>query len=89
MYLLDLYRLIDFISSNVIFFSMHSQGILGFPRRIFDYGIIYFKFNRFNSFGLIGISLSIHLFIGSFITPFSIIYIIYFNNRIFLLFIIN
>ena len=62
-----LHFFISFISSNVIFFSMHSQGILGFPRRIFDYGIIYFKFNRFNSFGLIGISLSIHLFIGSFI----------------------
>ena len=46
---------------------MHSQGILGFPRRIFDYPIIYFKFNRFNSFGLIGISLSIILFISSFI----------------------
>ena len=25
-----------FISSNLIFYSMHSQGILGFPRRIFD-----------------------------------------------------
>ena len=34
-----------FISSNLIFFSMHSQGILGFPRRIFDYPILYFKFN--------------------------------------------
>jgi cytochrome c oxidase subunit 1 len=33
------------ISSNVIFFSMHSQGILGFPRRIFDYPLFYFKFN--------------------------------------------
>ena len=53
---------------------MHSQGILGFPRRIFDYGIIYFKFNRFNSFGLIGISLSIHLFIGSFLFIFHFIY---------------
>ena len=58
---------ISFISSNVIFFSMHSQGILGFPRRIFDYGIIYLKFNRFNSFGLIGISLSIIFFISSFL----------------------
>ena len=40
-----LHFFISFISSNVIFFSMHSQGILGFPRRIFDYGISYFKFN--------------------------------------------
>ncbi|MCP4474574.1 MAG: hypothetical protein GY821_08450 [Gammaproteobacteria bacterium] len=34
-----------FISSNIIFLSMHSQGILGFPRRIFDYSLIYFKLN--------------------------------------------
>ena len=40
-----LHFFISFISSNVIFFSMHSQGILGFPRRIFDYGIVYFRFN--------------------------------------------
>ncbi|MCP3960882.1 MAG: hypothetical protein GY719_23805 [bacterium] len=36
---------IIFLSSNIIFLSMHSQGILGFPRRIFDYSVIYFKLN--------------------------------------------
>jgi len=34
-----------FISSNSIFFPMHSLGILGFPRRIFDYQLDYFKFH--------------------------------------------
>jgi heme/copper-type cytochrome/quinol oxidase subunit 1 len=61
-YLGKIHFLFFFISSNVIFFSMHSLGIIGFPRRIFDHSIIYFKFNRLNSFGLIGTSLSISLF---------------------------
>ena len=56
-----------FISSNMIFFSMHSQGILGLPRRIFDYSIYYFQFNYFNSFSLVGILFSILLFIISLI----------------------
>ena len=47
------------ISPNFIFFSMHSLGIIGFPRRIYDYSMIFFKFQWFNSIGLIGISLSI------------------------------
>ena len=34
-----------FISSNLIFFSMHSLGIIGFPRRIFDYSIIFFRYH--------------------------------------------
>ena len=52
------------ISSNIIFLIMHSQGVLGFPRRIFDYSIIYYKLNWFSSFGFIGIvtSLLITLF---------------------------
>jgi len=56
-----------FISSNMIFFTMHSQGILGCPRRIFDYSMLYFNFNYFNSFSLIGITLSLLLFIISLI----------------------
>ena len=56
-----------FISSNLIFFSMHSQGILGFPRRIFDYSVIYFKFNYFSSFGLILIILANLTFICSYL----------------------
>ena len=59
---------IFFISSNMIFFTMHSQGILGLPRRLFDYSILYFKFNYFNSFSLIGITLSFILFIISLIS---------------------
>ena len=62
-----LHFILFFISSNLIFFSMHSQGILGFPRRIFDYSIIYFKFNWFNSYGLIAIVLSMILFVSAFI----------------------
>jgi heme/copper-type cytochrome/quinol oxidase subunit 1 len=48
-----------FISSNSIFFTMHSLGIIGCPRRIYDYSMIFFKFQWFNSLGLIGIYLSI------------------------------
>jgi len=33
------------LSPNLISFPMHSLGINGFPRRIFDYPIIYFKFH--------------------------------------------
>ena len=32
-----------FISSNLIFFSMHSLGIFGSPRRISDYPILFFN----------------------------------------------
>jgi heme/copper-type cytochrome/quinol oxidase subunit 1 len=37
---------------------MHSLGIIGFPRRIYDYSMIFFKFQWFNSLGLIGIFFS-------------------------------
>ncbi len=56
-----------FISSNFIFISMHSLGIIGFPRRIYDFSMLYFKFQWFNSFGLIGIYLSSIIFIYVFI----------------------
>ena len=49
----------SFISPNSISFSIHSLGIMGFPRRIYDYSMIFFKFQWFNSLGLIGIYLSI------------------------------
>ena len=52
----------SFISSNAIFFTMHSLGIIGFPRRIYDYSMIYFKFQWCHSLGLIGIIISIILF---------------------------
>ncbi len=52
-----------FISSNLVFFSMHSLGLYGFPRRIFDYYIVYFRFNWLASFGLIGIICSFIYFI--------------------------
>ena len=39
-----------FISSNIIFLPMHSLGLLGMPRRMFDYLIIYIRFNYFSSF---------------------------------------
>jgi heme/copper-type cytochrome/quinol oxidase subunit 1 len=52
----------SFISSNSIFLTMHSLGIFGFPRRIYDYSMMYFKFQWSYSLGLIGIILSINLF---------------------------
>ena len=52
-----------FISSNLIFLSMHSLGIFGFSRRIFDYAVVFIKFNWLNSFGLVGVVLSMFIFI--------------------------
>ena len=65
-----------FISSNSIFFTMHSLGIIGFPRRIYDYSMIFFKFQWFNSLGLIGIYVSIIILL--FIIYYFIIYPLYF-----------
>ena len=48
----------SFISSNSISFTMHSLGIIGFPRRIYDYSLLFWTFHRFNPFGIIGIYLS-------------------------------
>ena len=53
------------ISSNPIFFSMHSPGIFGSPRRTFDYPVIFFRYHRINSFGTVGVVLSILRFIVS------------------------
>ena len=44
--------------------------VIGFPRRIYDYSMIFFKFQWFNSLGLIGIYVSIIILL-------FIIYIIY------------
>ncbi len=57
-YLGRIHYVSSFISSNSIFFTMHSLGIIGFTRRIYDYSLLFFKFHRFNSFGIIGIYLS-------------------------------
>jgi heme/copper-type cytochrome/quinol oxidase subunit 1 len=46
---------------------MHSLGILGFPRRVFDYSIYFFRFNWLSSFSLIGIIISLLLFLSSFL----------------------
>jgi len=40
----SLHFLLIFISSNITFLSMHSLGIMGLPRRIFDYPICYFRY---------------------------------------------
>ena len=64
------------LSPNLISFPMHSLGINGFPRRIFDYPIIYFKFHWFNTFGLLGVTLSQPFFLGSFL--FNLLFFIYY-----------
>jgi len=56
-----------FLSSNIIFFSMHSLGLLGCSRRIFDYQLSFFRFHWFISFGFYGVLLSFAFFILSFI----------------------
>lgn len=55
-----------FISSNLLFFPMHSLGIFGFPRRIFDYSINFYRFHWLSSLSLIGIGFSLLLFLLSF-----------------------
>ena len=62
-----------FISSNLVFFSMHSLGLYGFPRRIFDYYIYFFKFNWLNAFGLVGIFISFSFFIFNCLFSFKLI----------------
>jgi heme/copper-type cytochrome/quinol oxidase subunit 1 len=57
-----------FISSNLLFFPMHSLGIFGFPRRIFDYSINFYRFHWLSSLSLIGIGFSLLLFLLSFFT---------------------
>ena len=52
-----------FIASNLIFFSMHSLGIFGFARRIFDYPVIFFRYHWSNSFGMYGVALSMFFFL--------------------------
>jgi len=68
---IDLFGRISFIlfflSSNIIFFSMHSLGLLGCSRRIFDYQLSFFRFHWFISFGFYGVLLSFGSFILSFI----------------------
>ena len=56
-----------FTSSNLIFFAMHSLGLYGFPRRIFDYYIIFVRFHWLNAFGLVGIIVSLLSFISNII----------------------
>ena len=46
-----------FISPNMISFAMHTPGIIGLPRRIFDYATVYVRFHWLQSFGIIGIAL--------------------------------
>jgi heme/copper-type cytochrome/quinol oxidase subunit 1 len=53
---------------------MHSLGIIGFPRRIYDYSLIFFKFQWFNSIGLIGIYLSIIILLFLCLFIFSLLF---------------
>jgi len=56
-----IHYILMFISSNIIFLSMHSLGIIGLPRRVFDYPTTYYRFNWFEGFGLLGILLSFYI----------------------------
>jgi cytochrome c oxidase subunit 1 len=50
-----------FFSSNLIFLPYHSLGILSFPRRVFDFPILFSRIQYLSSLGLIGITLSFFL----------------------------
>jgi len=54
-----LFIILFIISSNLLFFPMHSIGILGHSRRIFDYPILFSYYHYFQSFGISGILLAI------------------------------
>lgn len=51
--------LLFFFSSNIVFFPLHALGVFGLPRRIFDYNILFWRFQYMSSFGFFGIILSI------------------------------
>lgn len=55
------------ISTNPIFFSMHSLGIFGFPRRISDYPVLFSRFHRLNPFGLVGVALPMFFLLSALI----------------------
>ena len=84
---------ISSISSNLIFFTMHSLGILGFPRRILDYPVIYIRFHWLNGFGLVGIAISLFTFICSLFNRIfiycSIFYLLFDSSSFVVLFLNN
>jgi heme/copper-type cytochrome/quinol oxidase subunit 1 len=51
-----------FLSSNLLFFPMHTLGILGHSRRIFDYSILFSKFHWFQALAIAGFMLAMVLF---------------------------
>jgi hypothetical protein len=55
------------ISPNPIFFSMHSIGIFGFPRRISDYPVLFSRFHWLNAFGLVGVALPMFFLLSPFL----------------------
>jgi len=61
-----LHFLVSFLSSNPIFFPMHSLGIFGFPRRTFDYPVLFPRFHWLSSAGILGIIISMFLLIRPF-----------------------
>lgn len=58
-----IHYMLIFFSSNIVFLSMHSLGIMGLPRRIFDYPICYFRYNWFQGLGIVGVIVSICIFL--------------------------
>ena len=67
-----------FIASNLIFFSMHSLGIFGFARRIFDYPVIFFRYHWSNSFGMYGVALSMFFFLCPFLLFYNALNLIHY-----------
>jgi len=51
-----------FLSSSLLFFPMHSLGILGHSRRILDYPVLFSKFHWFQALGLAGFMWSMLIF---------------------------
>ena len=68
-----LHFLVSFLSSNPIFFPLHSLGIFGFPRRTFDYPVLFLRFHWLSSAGILGIIISLFLLICAILLPFSIL----------------
>ena len=51
------------VSSNVVFMAMHSLGIMGLPRRIFDYQVSYYRYSWIQGYGVMGIVVSVYMFL--------------------------
>lgn len=64
-YIGNIHYILFFYSTNILFFTQHSLGILSIPRRIYYYSIIYYSIKWYSIISIINIYISILFFILS------------------------